>query len=262
MKNCQYCQAELDDKAVFCSRCGNKQPEAPAAEPTVTVAPPAGQPPLPAAADLPAPPYPYTQQPQAPKAPSALALEGKRYFRWLGQGVLGTDEPMHFLFAAIVPFLITLFYTLSSGKMMNWHAGGFFLLWFFNLILMVAMPTAAWLCKRYWLGEEMDFQGAFARYSSYQNIVLPISFFIMILGLAISMTSLGGMNFLSLLLHLVPILSFAAATLTCISGSQAGTKKLWLVVLALAIVYIILFFLINLILMAGVNWGWGGYSYF
>lgn len=267
MKNCPFCQTELGDKAVFCSHCGNRQPETQAADQAVTQAvtqapPPPVQAPAPGTAQAPVPPYPYPQQVQAPKPPSALALEGKRYFSWLGQGFLGTDEPMHFLFAAIIPFLITLFHTLSTGKMMNWHAGGFFLLWFFNIILMIALPAVAWLCKRYWLKEEIGFQGAFARYSSYQNIVLPISLFVMILGLAISIDSTGGINFLSVFMHLIPILSFAAAALTCLANSKADTRKLWLIMLVLTVAYIILFFLSNLILRAGMTWGWGGFAIF
>ncbi|MCK9177354.1 MAG: hypothetical protein M0O95_06670, partial [Clostridiales bacterium] len=62
MKNCQFCNAELDDHAAFCSLCGNKQ-----ADITVTTA----------AVTPPPAPYPYPPQ-AAPKEPSALALEGQR----------------------------------------------------------------------------------------------------------------------------------------------------------------------------------------
>lgn len=271
MKNCLYCQAELNDEAMFCGKCGKRQEAvaeenivAPVAQPEeVPVSyqsqpPPQGypavaQPYSPQQQGVPGAPPPYPQPyPIEPKPPSALALEGKRYFNWLGKGILGTTEPMHVLFAAIVPFLITLFYTLASSRMMNWHAGGFFLLWFFNMIMIVAMPTAAWFCKRYWLKEDESWQDTFARYSSYLNIVLPITLFVMILGFIIS---LGGFIHLLSILHLVPVLWLVATIFTCTSGSKASAKQLWLVSLVLIAVYIILSLIGNSILVAGGQWG-------
>ncbi|HZK29013.1 MAG TPA: zinc ribbon domain-containing protein [Clostridia bacterium] len=276
MKHCINCQAELNDDAKFCAKCGKQQEpdtqetiaspvtppsmaqpdvgQAPYPQPPPAQAPHPGAGPYPpqqqqGAPGAPPPPYPY---PSEPKPPSALALEGKRYFAWLGKGIFGTTEPMHFLFAAIVPFLISLFYTLAASKMMNWHAGGFFLMWFFNMIIIVAMPAAAWFGKRYLLKEDISAQDAFAQYSSYLNIVLPITLLIMILGFAIS---LGGFIHLLSILHLVPVLLLVASILTCISGSNAGMKKLWLVSLVLIAVYIILSLISSSILVAGGQWG-------
>ncbi len=278
MKNCQFCQAELADDAVFCSKCGNRQVEvaqdqaatpevAAVPEPAAAPEPPAAPPPAPQDLASPGhPPYPYPHPPQAhpyppqaPAPPSALALEGRRYFTWLGKGFLGTEEPMHMLFAAIVPFLITLFYTLASSKLFNWHAGGFFLSWFFNMILMVLMPTATWVCRRYWLKDEISLPDAFARFSSLMNLVLPITLFVMLLGLVISVNSAGGLNFLTMILHLIPLLIFAASLIICLSGPRPGIRKIWMIVLALTLVYLIFFSINSLILSAAARWGWGGY---
>lgn len=258
MKKCQFCQTDLADDAVFCSQCGNRQLEAAEADLAMPEAPPTVQPPAPEGISPSAPPYPYPPPypPQPPAPPSALALEGRRYFAWLGKGFLGTVEPMHLLFAAIVPFLITLFYTLASAKLFNWHAGGFFLTWFFNLILMAVMPVSAWLCRRYWLKDDIGLPDFFARFSSLMNLVLPISLFVMLLGMVISMTSTGGLNFLTMILQLIPLLIFAASLLVCLSGPRADIRKLWLLVLVLTLVYLTFFSFCNLILTASAKWGW------
>lgn len=273
MKNCQNCGTELTEDAVFCSNCGSKQESAPeivpeAAEQTQAPPPPVAPPPPPAAPPPPyqavppqAPvqqevpaqqqaPYPYPYPPQPPKPPSALAIEGKRYPGWLLKGLLGTREPMHLLYAAIVPFLITLFLTLQAARLMNWHAGGFFLLWFFTLIVMGAMPTMAWFCKRFILKEEDKLLDAYARFSSYLNAVLPVSLLAFILGAV-----LPGGTFISVLMYLVPVLILAASVMTAIEGSKAELNKLWLVVLAITGVFFVLLFIYSAIMGAGLQWG-------
>jgi len=249
---------ELAEDAVFCSNCGSKQELAPESGPAVTgevqetPAPVTAPPPPYQAGPVqmpPQPPYPYPYPPQAPKAPSALALDGKRYPGWLAKGFLGTNEPMHLLFAAIVPFLVTLFSTLEAARLMNWHAGGFFLLWFFMLIIMGAMPTMAWFCKRFILKEEDKLPDAYARFSSYLNAVLPVSLLAFIFGVV-----LPSGTFISVLMYVVPILIFAASVMTAVGGSQAEVKKLWLVVLTVAGVFFVLLFLYSAILTLGLQW--------
>ncbi|NLB27758.1 MAG: zinc ribbon domain-containing protein [Clostridiaceae bacterium] len=258
MKNCQNCGTELADDAVFCSNCGSKQELAPengpaAAEQVQEAPPPVAPPPPPYQAgptQVPQqPPYPYPYPPQAPKAPSALALDGKRYPGWLVKGFLGTEEPMHLLFAAIVPFLVTLFSTLEAARLMNWHAGGFFLLWFFMLIIMGAMPTMAWFCKRFILKEEDKLPDAYARFSSYLNAVLPVSLLAFIFGVV-----LPAGAFISVLMYVVPILILAASVMTAVQGSQAEVKKLWLAVLTIAGVFFVLLFLYSAIFALGLQW--------
>ncbi len=254
MKNCQNCGIELADDAVFCSNCGTRQEQAPVAAEQSQATPPQAVPPPPpyqaAPPQMPQQaPYPYPYPPQPPKPPSALALDGKRYPRWLLNGFLGTREPMHLLFAAIVPFLVTLFLTLEAARLMRWHAGGFFLLWFFTLIMIVAMPTMAWVCKRFILKEEDKLPDAYARFSSYLNAVLPVSLLTFILGVA-----LPAGTFVSVLMYVVPILIFAASVMTMVEGSRAEVKKLWLVVLTVAGLFFILLFLYSAIFAAGLQW--------
>ena len=240
MKNCQFCNAELDDHAAFCSQCGNKQ-----ADITVTTA----------AVTPPPAPYPYPPQAAAPKEPSALALEGRRYFKWLTGGIFGNEEPMHLLFAAIVPFVITLFYTLASARMMNWHAGGFFLLWFFSIVQIVALPAVAWLLKRHMLKQEVKIVDVFSTYASFHTIILPVALLVLLFGLTVSMTSAGGIRFISALRLLIPLLSFAASLLLSVHDSEAPLSKKWQLILALTGVFIVLHVLDSAILTAGMNWG-------
>lgn len=262
MKKCQFCQADLADDAVFCSQCGNRQvdPSQLVEETPVVDAAPIQAPPPPEGPVPPQVPYPYPQAypPPPPSPPSALALDGKRYFPWLGKGILGSEEPMHFLFAAIIPFLITLFQTLAGAKLFNWHAGAFFLVWFFNMIMIIAMPTLAWLMRRYAFKDPISYPDAFARFSSHMNLVLPITLFVMLLGLVISVNSAGGLNFLGMILHLIPLLIYGASLVLCLSKIQAEVKKIWIIVILLTLAYLILFSLTNLIVSAGARWGWGG----
>ena len=257
MKNCQNCGMELADDAMFCSNCGTKQEAPLAASPAeagqAQAIPPAAPPPPPYQAG-PAPPppqapYPYPYPSQPPKPPSALALDAKRYPKWLIQGFFGTREPMHILFAAIVPFFVSLFSTLEAARIMNWHAGGFFLLWFFMLIILGAMPTMAWVYKKFILKEEERLIHTFARFSSCLNVVLPVSLIAFILGVV-----LPGGTFISVLMYVVPILIFAAAVMSAVAGSQADLKKLWLITLVIAGVFFVLLFLYSAIFSQGLQW--------
>lgn len=262
MKNCRNCGTELADDAMFCSHCGSRQddlPETPgpAVSEQAPVPPPSMETPPAAGAqqsEYPqVPPYPYAYPPQPPKAPSAIALDGKRYFRWLLKGFLGTSEPIHLLFAAIVPFLISLFMTLEAARLMRWHAGGFFLLWFFTLIILVIMPVMAWVMKRYLLKEEDGLVQACSRFSSYLNMVLPVSLLALILGAV-----LPAGTFISVLMYVVPVLILMATVMTSVFGSAAEMPKVWLVALILTGIFFFLIFVYSAILGAGLQWGLRG----
>ncbi len=244
MKNCQFCQAELDDSAAFCSQCGNKQQAAVVqAQPQMPQAPP------PVLDPVQAPPPPaYYAPPPPPKEPSLLASEGKRYMSWLTRGFLGTSEPIHLLYAAIVPFLIALFYTLSMARFMSWHAGGFFLLWFFSMVMVAALPAAAWLLNRFWLKAEAGLIETFSAFSSFSNVILPLAFVVMILGLA-------GAGFAFTLGSLIPVLVLAASAMLLVPAAGGDQKKLWLAVLILAAVFIVLQIIWGSIYSAGRSWG-------
>ena len=240
MKNCQFCQAELDDHAVFCSHCGNKQGD-------VSVAAVHQVPPV--------PPYPYPPQPTEPKEPSALALDAQRYGKWLKEGIFGTTEPMHILFAAAIPFVITLLYALSGAKLANWHAGAFFLSWFFSIVQIAAMPAVAWLVKRHMMKQDATFEDTFSTFASFHTIVLPIALLVMIFGFSVSVSSAGGLQFIRTLRLLIPVLSLSGATLVCLHDAQATLAKKWQVVLVLVATFLMLHLLDNTIQTAGVKWG-------
>ncbi|MFA5585079.1 MAG: zinc ribbon domain-containing protein [Saccharofermentanales bacterium] len=264
MKNCHNCGVGLDENALFCFQCGSKQEilEAQAAhhpQPQVQAPPPAPpypyqQPPQPGMQQPPQPgaqqpPYAYYPPPQ-PKEPSALALDGKRYPGWLFKGLLGSSEPIHLLYAAIVPFLITLFATLGAASLMSWHAGGFFLLWFFNLIIMAAMPAVAWVFARLIAKKQEGLVALCVRFSSYMNVVLAVSFLTMLLGIAIPAGS-----FTMVLSYVVPILILAASLLVASQGQEEENRPLWPVFLAITGAFIFLLFVFNAILGVGMAWG-------
>ncbi|MDI9461351.1 MAG: zinc ribbon domain-containing protein [Saccharofermentanales bacterium] len=256
MKNCINCNAEIVDNAVFCPKCGydqrlapemarqevggyaqNQQPyQAPA--PQQQAAP---YPPQPGAYPPPqgAYPPPYQQGP-----PSQLAIYGKRYFGWLLSGILGTKEPMHLLFAAIVPFLTTLIYTLSNAPFYAWHAGGFFLVWFFAIVFVAVVPVLAWVLKTFMLKERVKITDVISEYCSYFNIILPFALFAMIFALAIK--GIGPSNFFYVLYQGTLLFSLLAGVAT-ISSKPGREKKLWLSLLVMGFLLILFVFLLNTI---------------
>lgn len=247
MKNCVNCNAEIADNVQFCPKCGHRQDVAPvayaAAAPQNTNPPPQGQP-----YPQQAPPYP----PSPPQAPSELGLAGKRYFNWLLTGILGTRESMHLLFAAIVPFLTSLIYTLSSAPYYSWHAGGFFLVWFFTIVYIAAIPLASWLVKNFLLKEKAEFTEVFSEYSSYFNVILPFSVLAMIFSLAISSFSTG--NFFYALYKGILLLVLMAGVATLVSKDR-DIKKTWLTLLIMGGAFILLTFIIATIeTHAAVRW--------
>jgi hypothetical protein len=254
MKNCHNCGMELADDAVFCGRCGSKQ-ELPAeavnaasqqSQEAPPVQPKAGPPQAPPQAAYPTYPYP----PQPPRPPSELSLAARRYPGWFASGFFGTEEPMHLLFTIIVPFFVSLFASLQAARLMSWNAGGFFLIWFFTMIIMAAMPTMAWVSRRFMLKETDTLLRAFARFSSYLNMVLPISILTFILGAV-----LPAGTFISVLMYVVLILIFAASIMTAVGGLAREPKKIWLVILTMAGVFFVLLFLYSAISSAGAGWG-------
>lgn len=213
--------------------------------------PPQGQQPFPPQGS----PYP---QPAAPKAPpSQIAIDGKRYFNWLSKGMLGTKEPMHILFAAIIPFLTTLIYTLSSAPFYDWHAGGFFLVWFFSILFVAAIPAAAWLLKTYVFKEKVEFKNLFSEYASYFNIIFLYSFLVMIFVLAIG--GVGPANLFYALYKGTLVFSLLAGVAAIVSKPETG-QKTWLTLLIMGCIFVVLTFIIVAIewyaLTRWAMWGW------
>ncbi len=358
MKKCPYCQAELDDSALFCGSCGRKQepaetfqaveeptvkadlsedvpresvePEAdqavasfqepgvsptpvsmpqasPSAEPVTMPsyqqsaqayspqtmpnvpypgytqspasgypqAPPAGIPGTPYQAPQPhdAPQAPGGQMPptpqgaypppqqgqgyvpppyQPPKPPSALALDSKRYFGWLKNGIFGTLEPIHLLFASIAPFLVAFFFTLGRAGWMSWHAGGFFLTWLFNIVMIAGLPVVAWLLKTKLMKQPSDLKAVCTEYASYHTIPALIMLVVMVLGLAA-----GGTTLVTSLFSYVRLLSLGAA-LMCLFAprDQSTIKRMWQIVMILFVAYIVLVYLADLFLGLGIRWAY------
>lgn len=207
-------------------------------------------------------PYPpqgsYAPQPAVPREPSQIALAGKRYFDWLIKGILGTKEPMHILFAAIIPFLTTLIYTLSSAPFYGWHAGGFFLVWFFVILFVAAIPLIAWLLKTYLLKEKIEFKILFAEYASYFNVIFLYSLFAMIFALAIS--GMGPNNFFYALYKGTLVFSLLAGIAALVSKPDEA-KKVWPTLLIMGSVFIVMTFIIVAIEWHALTswamwWGW------
>ncbi len=192
--------------------------------------------------------------PPPPKEPSQLALAGKQYFPWLKNGIFGTKEPMHILFAAIVPLLIVFFFTLGTASQMNWHAGGFFLTGFFNLIYVAVLPVAVWLIKKFWEKDDTaSLDSVFAEYSSYHNIVLPVAFIAMILGIIVPVYHFSA-HIIAVMFQFVRWLSLGAA-ITCLLSSRDGDSKAWLKVVAVIVVFAALWFIVGACYTAGFKWG-------
>ncbi|NLK01458.1 MAG: zinc ribbon domain-containing protein [Clostridiaceae bacterium] len=269
MKNCINCNAEIADNAVFCPKCGHDQRLAPevagqevggyaqnqqqpyqayqAPAPQQQAAPYQSQP-----GTYPpqgAYPPPYQQGP-----PSQLAIYGKRYFGWLLSGILGTKEPMHLLFAAIVPFLTTLIYTLSNAPFYAWHAGGFFLVWFFAIVFVAAIPVLAWALKTFLLKESVKITNVISEYCSYFNIILPFSLFAMIFALAIR--GISPANFFYALYQGTLLFSLLAGVATIFS-KPGKEKNNWLSLLAMGFLFILFTFILNTIGYAALRWALG-----
>lgn len=271
MKHCINCQAELEDDAMFCGNCGHPQPgaeegkiDAPNVEPQPVPQPQpevqhvqAPSPQQPQGGPPPVPMQPQPVPPPPPKPPTELQLDGKRYFKWLSAGLLGTIEPIHGLLAAIVPFLITLFNTLAVTRSMMWHAGGFFLVWFINIVVMAVLPIIAWVLKKHYVKDDVSLKDVFSQYSSYHNIVFLISFVVMIFGMAIPFAAASGFAQIFWLLgRLMPMFSLLAA-LNCllVARDDARVKKAWSVTLIMVAVFYVLFYLMHGITYAGMKWG-------
>ena len=283
MKKCLFCGADIAADAAFCGHCGNSQvtadaemfaqsspeplqePEhvAPAPPQAPEYVPPAAYPPPGYGAPQAPPQYPPAgyYPPQGapgyappPQEPTALALAAKNYFPWLKKGLLGTKEPIHFLFAAIVPLVITFFFTLGTASQMGWHAGAFFLTGFFNVLYIAALPLAVWLIKKFMEKDESATpDSVFAEYSSYHNIALPIVFVAMILGIIVPVFTFGT-HIIAVMFQFVRLLSLGAA-LTCLSPSRDDSKA-WLKVVILIFVYIAMWYIVGAIYTVGMNWGW------
>ncbi|HHV42644.1 MAG TPA: hypothetical protein GXX72_07380 [Clostridiaceae bacterium] len=206
------------------------------------------------------PPYPPQQgaYPAAQQAQSSqLAAFGKRYFGWLASGILGTKEPMHVLFAVIVPFLTTLIFTLSTAPFYSWHAGGFFLIWFFMIFFVAAVPVIAWLLKTYLLKDKAKLTDVISEYASYFNIIFLFSLFAMIFALAIR--NVGPNNFFYVLYNGTPLFILLAGIASIVSKPKEE-KKTWLTFLALGFFFILFTFIFTSIQWhAAMNWvgfGW------
>lgn len=190
-----------------------------------------------------------------PKEPSKLALAGKNYFPWLQKGIFGTKEPMHPLFAAIVPFAIVFFFTLGTASQMGWHAGAFFLTWFFNLVYVAVLPVAVWLIKKLWDKDNTVTPfSIFAEYSSYHNIVLPIILLTMILGIAVPVFHFSA-HIIAVMFQFVRLLSLGAA-LACLFSSRDGDSKLWLKIIAVIFVFTAMWYIVGACYTAGFNWSY------
>ena len=192
-----------------------------------------------------------------PKEPSQMALDGKRYFGWLFKGILGTKEPMHMLLAAIVPFLTTLFYTLSIAPFFNWHAGGFLLVWLFVIIFVAAIPVVAWLLKSNLLKEKIEFRNLFSEYASYFNVIFLYSVLAMIFALASG--AVGPNNFFYNFYKGTLLFALLAGIASVVS-QPAKEKKTWASLLIMGGAFIVLtFFIVALEWNALTNWAWWGW---
>ncbi|NMA18320.1 MAG: hypothetical protein GX939_06140 [Clostridiaceae bacterium] len=204
-----------------------------------------------------APPIPGGQMPPPPHGaypppnpPSALALDSNRYFTWLKNGIFGTLEPMHLLLASIAPFLVALFFTLGRAGWMFWHAGGFFLTWFFNMIMIAGLPVIAWLLKNHLLKQTADLKAVCSEYASYHTIPAMIMLVVMLLGLAA-----GGTTLVSSLFSYVRLLSLGAALMCLFAPRDQDTiKRMWKIMMIILAVFIVLVYLADLFLTLGVSW--------
>ncbi len=289
MKKCPFCGNDIDINAAFCGYCGKPQApvEAQAAVESPPVAPPVGGEEVMAAThpeyapqQMPPPGYPAMEQgaqqqapppqyppagyypPQQgvpgfappPKEPSKLALYAKGYLPWLTKGFLGTKEPMHILLAAIVPFLVAFFFTLGTASQMDWHAGAFFLTWLFNIVYIAVLPVAVWLIKKFWEKDESATpESVFAEYSSYHNIILPVVFVTMILGIAFPVYHFSA-HFIAVMFQFVRLLSLGAA-FACLFSPRDAVSKTWLKIIALIGVFVAMWFVVGACYTAGIRWG-------
>ncbi|MGI6616770.1 MAG: zinc-ribbon domain-containing protein [Saccharofermentanales bacterium] len=193
---------------------------------------------------------PPTYQP--PKPPSALALDSKRYFNWLKNGIFGTLEPMHLLLASIAPFLVAFFFTLGRAGWMSWHAGGFFLTWLFNMVMVAGLPVVAWLLKNHLLKQPADLKAVCAEYASYHTIPAMIMLLVMVIGLAA-----GGTTLVTSLFSYVRLLSLGAA-LMCLFAprDQDAIKRMWKIMMIVLAAFIVLVYLADLFLSLGIRWSY------
>ncbi|MGI6235906.1 MAG: hypothetical protein ACOYI6_11780 [Christensenellales bacterium] len=191
--------------------------------------------------------------PQPPREPSKLALHAKNYWSWFGKGFLGTKEPMHLLLASIIPFLVTLFFTLADVLNTRWSAVAFFLMWIMNMVYMAALPVLVWLIKRYWGKDETaTLESVSAEYSSYHNVILPYVFLVMILSIGLSFARTGSIV-VSYMCTFARLLSLGAALTCLLSSPRENASKTWLKV----IVIISAFFLFSFTLGANLTSSFG-----